>query len=306
MDGMEDQLAALFEKAAAHLDPPVQDLVAAGTWLGRRRRARRTMAMTAASVSVVGLTVGVVLGVQHLGTGPAPPNPSAIAAGPPTTAHSTGAPTTAPATANATVSTTTPTTATTAPSPSASASTKAAVAPTTAPASPTLVSGREAGIPLLTQLISGYGLHLVQQSANPIGIADAVYDDGHGQSELNVSVQAYTAMLKRENAYTCVNFSGVDEVPRPAGAPEPSCTKVTTADGHVEYVIVTADDGSGFYDYEVNLFTGNNMVVSFAAANGVPHGATIDVTRPVPPLSLTEMAAVVADPAWLGYLDPPL
>jgi hypothetical protein len=165
-------------------------------------------------------------------------------------------------------------------------------------------SGHQVGAPLLTQFVSVYGLHAVRQNSTSIGVADFIYDDGHGQSEIMVSVRAYTAVLKSSNAYTCINFNTTDAGPRPSGAPIPSCTTVTTIDGHVEYVVVTSDDGSGFYDYEVSLFTTNNMVVSLDAGNGVPQGANVDVTRAVPPLSLSDMQAIVADPAWLEYVDP--
>jgi hypothetical protein len=287
VDDIESQLAGLFETAASHLEAPVEEIVGVSTRLGRKRRARRNTAMVTATVGVVGLTAGVVFSVQRFGSGAMP---SSAAASEPKVDRSASAPAT--------------------PRPGSAADTTAANSATAAlpPASglvrSTPDSGPQVGAPLLARLVSGFGLHAVRQNSISIGVADVIYDDGHGQSEVIASVRAYSAALKSWNAYTCANFSATDEGRRPSGAPAPSCTTVTTTGGHVEYVIVTADDGSGFYDYEVNLFTADNMVVSLDAGNGVPRGATVDVTRAVPPLSLAEMQAVVADPGWLGYTDP--
>ena len=282
MDDIENQLSTLFETAAAQFEPPVEEIVKVSTRLGRRRRARRNTAMVTAAVGVVGLTAGVAFSVQRFGIGSMPP--TAVAASQPKADRSASAPAT--------------------PHPSSSANTTAAAPLTSGLVRSTPTSGPQVGAPLLAQLLSGYGLHAVRQNSTSIGVADVIYDDGHGQSEIIVSVRAYSAALKSWNAYTCANFSTADAAQRPAGAPAPSCTSVTTSGGHVEYVVVTADDGSGFYDYQVNLFTTNNMVVSLDVGNGVPQGATVNVTRAVPPLSLAEMQAIVADPAWLDYSDP--
>lgn len=297
MDDIENQLSELFEKAASRLEPPVEDIVRVSTHLGRKRRARRNAGTVAAAVGVVGLTAGVVFSVQHFGIGSVPSG--TVAAGQPTADHS--------ASIVATPHPSSPATTTAASSTTPAGSATSAVPLTTlttglAPSTPQ--SGPQVGAPLLTQFVSMYGLHAVRQNSTSIGVADFIYDDGRGQSEIIASVQAYTATMKSWNAYTCVNFNATDAGPRPSGAPTPSCTTVTTIDGHTEYVVVTGVDGSGFYDYEVNLFTSNNMVVSLDAGNGVPQGATVDVTRALPPLTLSDMQAIVADPAWLSYVDP--
>lgn len=291
MDDIDNQMSTLFETAASHLEPPVEDILRISMLLGRRRRARRNAWAVAAAVGVVGLTAGAVVSVPRLGigSGPAGSNSNA-AAGQPSADRSAGVLTTSSAGV---------------PSPSSLTATSATpVAPSSAGlAHSTPTFGPQSGAPLLTQLVSGYGLHVVRASSIPIGVADAIYDDGQGQSEIIASVVAYSSQLKSEHAYTCANFDATDAKQRPSAAPAPSCTTVTTSSGHVEYVVVTADDASGFYDYQVNLFTSGNLVVSLDAGNGVPQGATVDVTRAVPPLSLSEMEAVVADPAWLDYVD---
>lgn len=106
----------------------------------------------------------------------------------------------------------------------------------------------------------------------------------------------YTPELAGFHAYTCANFISADAGIRPSGAPRPSCTKTSSAGGQTEYIVVTSDDSSGFYDYEVNLFTSNGLVVALDAGNGVPQGATVEATRALPPLSLEQMRAVVSDP----------
>ena len=283
VDDIENRLSELFETAAAHLEPPVEDIVRVSTHLGRKRRARRNTGMVAAAIGVVGLAAGVAFSVQRFGIGSVPSGDAA--AGRPRADQS------------ASVLAATP-------RPSSPAGTTAAVPLASGLELSSPDSGPQVGTPLLTQLVSGYGLRAVRHNSTSIGVADVIYDDGHGQSEIMVSVRAYSAALRSWNAYTCADFSAADAVQRPSGAPAPSCMSVTTADGHVEYVMVTADDGSGFYDYEVNLFTADNTVVALDVGNGVPQGATVDVTRAVPPLSLAEMQDVVADPAWLEYIDP--
>ena len=284
-DDIEYQLPQLFERAAARLEPPVEEIVEASTVLGRRRRRRRSAGAACAAVGVLGLTAGVVLGVQRLGIGGAPGGGAVAAAGPARGPSRT--PATRPGTARP------PTTGGAAAS-ALSVSGSAVSATSTAP---------QTAEQLLSRLLSGYGLHAVGPQADPIGVADLVYDDGSGRSELIVSVLRYTAQLAGFQAYTCANFISADAGARPAAAPKPSCTKAKATGGLTEYLIVTADDKSGFYDYEVNLFTSNGLVVALDAGNGVPHGATVEVTRDLPPLTLAQMSAVVADPGWLAYRD---
>jgi hypothetical protein len=291
VDDTENQLSTLFEQAAAQIEPPVEDIIRISMLLGRRRRARRTAWAVAAAIGAVGLTAGAVVSVPRLGIGSEPAG-NAAAAQP---------------SADRSVRVLTPSATPSAGVPSSSSlagtSATAVAPPSTGIVRSTPGSSTQSAAALLTQLVSGYGLHVVSQSSTPIGVADFVYDDGHGQSEVIASVETYSAQLKSENAFTCANFDSTDAKQRPAAAPAPSCTKVTAAGGHAEYVVVTADDGSGFYDYQVNLFPSDNVVVSLDAGNGVPQGATVDVTRTVPPLSLAEMEAIVADPAWLDYVN---
>jgi hypothetical protein len=304
VDDIDNQLRKLFDAAASELDVPVEDIVEAGTRLGRKRRARRNTGMVAAVVGVVGLTAGAVFGVQRFGIGSAPSNASA-AAGRQTTDQRVSV-SAVPSTGGALADTSA------AGSSAGGAASSAAAAGGTTPVQPLasgLVrsnpeSGPQVGAALLTQLVSADGLHAVRQNGTSVGVADLIYDDGHGQSEIMASVREYSAALKQWNAYTCVNFNSADAATRPYGVPEPSCMKVITTGGYAEYLMVTSDDGSGFYDYEVNLFTADNMVVALDAGNGVPQATTVDVTRKLPPLSLAEMQAIVADPSWLDYVDP--
>ena len=294
MDDIENQLPKLFETAASHLEPPIEDIVRVSTQLGRRRRARRNTGVVAAAVGVVGLAAGVAFGVQRFAIGSVPSGTTA--AGQSTADHS--------ASVLATPRLSAPDTTTAASDASTASGTTAVVPQASTLVSSTPTSGPQVGKWLLSQLVSGYGLQTVRENDTSIGVADIIYNDGRGQSEIMASVRAYSAALKSSNAYTCTNFSTTDEAQRPSGVPTPSCTKLITTDGHIEYVMVTGNDGSGFYDYEVNLFTADNMVVSIDAGNGVPQGATVDVTRALPPLTLAEMQVMVADPAWLDYIDP--
>ena len=128
------------------------------------------------------------------------------------------------------------------------------------------------------------------------GAADAVYNDGHGAAQLSVSTSS------RPSGVTCANWlGGVDEGTRPAGATPVSCAEVTLPDGDHRLTVVTGVDGSGFYDYEVTLTRTDGTIVIAVVGNGVPEGATVDVTRAVPPLTLAQLQAIAADPAW--HLD---
>lgn len=305
MNDIENQLPQIFEAAAAGIEPPVEEIIAAGTALGRRRRLRRATGMAFASVGVVGLTAGVVLGVQRFGIGTGAGGRGPVnAAG---AAHSTGLPSgTSPGTARPPTETPATQTPTAGSSPQGTAASSALNSASTTSATPTssAASGHEAATGLLSKLLSGYGLSPVGTSNAPIGVADLVYDDGRGPSEIIASVVQYTAQMATENDYTCVGFISTDATARQPGAPQPSCTQQSAANGDAEYVVVTADDGSGFYDYEVNLFTPGGVVVALDVGNGVPRGATVEVTRAVPPLTLAQIEKIAADPAWLKYRDP--
>ncbi|WP_157436266.1 hypothetical protein [Actinospica robiniae] len=303
-DYIENQLPQFFEQAAAHLEPPVEEIVAASTVLGRRRRRRRTAGSACAAVGMIGLTAGLVIGMQRFGISGAPRGgavaaggesrgPSMTPATPPGTARppTTGSPVSVPSVSGSPASALS----ISAPSvsgPSVSSST-GSVTPSTPQSAPELLS----------RLLAAYGLHEVGPQVNPIGVADLVFDDGHGQSDIIASVVRYTPQLASDHAFTCVNFDPTDAGVRPSGAPKPSCTKTSSAGGQTEYVIVTTVDGSGFYDYEVNLFASNGLVVALDVGNGVPQGGTVDVTRALPPLSLDQMRAVVSDPGWLAFRD---
>ncbi|HEY3866755.1 MAG TPA: hypothetical protein VGM10_00315 [Actinocrinis sp.] len=75
---------------------------------------------------------------------------------------------------------------------------------------------------------------------------------------------------------------------------------MSTPDGQSEYLIVTGTDSAGFYDYQVNLFVTDNLVVSMTVGNGVPDGKSVDVTRAIPPLSQGQMRVIVGNSGWLS------
>lgn len=295
-DEIEYQLPQLFAQAADRIEPPVGQIVAASIARGRRNRRRRTAVSACAAVGVLGLTAGAVIGVQHLGIGAA-----SHGSGP---ALADGASRRAGTASSMPTASVLPPTAQESASAAASARVHASALSVSSAPVAILTTGAQSGTGLLTRLLSGYGLTAAGDAPNgAIGVADLVYDDGHGPAEVIASVQRYTPALARDHAFTCVNFGAADSVSRPSGAPEPSCTQTRTADGLSEYLVVTSDDAAGFYDYQVNLFTSDGLVVALDAGNGVPDGASVSVTRAAPPLSLAAMQAVVADPAWLAYRD---
>jgi len=276
MDEIEHQLSELFEAASSRLVPPVEEILETSTALGRRLRRRRTAVTATAALGVVGIACGVAFGVNHLGIDT---HARVTAAEPQATDRA--------ASASALPSTPSRTSA-------SAAGTVVGAAPNRSP---------QAGVPLLEQLLAAYPGRVDPVGSASIGVADVVYDDGHGAVEIIASVQNDTATMRSEGAFTCDDFIGIDEGRRPADAPAPSCTQKIVSGGRPETVIVTANDGAGFYDYEVSLFATDNLVISLTVGNGVPQGSTVDVTRTVPPLTLAEIEGIVADPGWLGYYD---
>jgi hypothetical protein len=294
-DEIEYQLPQLFAQVAGHIEPPVEEILAASIARGRRSRRRRTAVSACAAFGVLGLTAGAVIGVQRIGIGTAAHGRGPALAG--GAAHRSG-------TASSPTGSARPPTTDQPDAAAASARAHASALSVSSAPVTVLSTGPQSGTALLTRLLSGYGLHSAGDAPNgAVGVADLVYDDGHGRSEIIAWVQRYTSELARDHAFTCVNFIAADSGARPSGAPEPSCTQARTADGLSEYLVVTSDDAAGFYDYQVNLFTSDGLVVALDAGNGVPDGANVAVTRAAPPLSLAAMQAVVADPGWLAYRD---
>jgi hypothetical protein len=292
VDDIDDRLSRLFESAAAQVRAPVEEILETSTALGRRRGRRQSFAMAAAVVGTIALTAGAVLGLQKYGTEGG--DAHTVAAAVPTrtdaadraraSAQALHPP---PSAADSTTGTSTT---------AAEASAAGAASGATAPRS---------GAALLTQLLAGYGTQVERSSPDTLALADVVGNDGHGDAETSIRVETLTPELLSQHVFTCTNFIGRDASQRPPGAPAPSCVESTTSDGRTEYVIVTADDAAGFYDYEVTLYVTDNLIVSLESGNGVALGATVDVTRDLPPLTLAQMEAIVADPAWPGYAAAP-
>jgi len=131
------------------------------------------------------------------------------------------------------------------------------------------------------------------------GITDATaeiwYDDGHGVVDMAVTT-SHTGMK------TCAGWlGGTNEGPRQPGDLPPSCTFKTLPGGATETDVVTGVDGSGFYDIEVTLVRADGVIVEMNVDNGTVQGATVDVTRTVPPLTMAQVEAIVADPRWRLY-----
>lgn len=282
MNDIEQQLSELFERAASQLEPPIEEILEASKALGRRRLRRRNIAMSATTVAVVALTVGAVLGAIRL----APDGQADLttAGNPPTKVDAS--PSTTPSARPSITPGTTPSTV-----PSRAAGNAVSTAP---------LSGKA----LLQQMLTTYGGHAIGDAPGKFGTADVIDDDGHGDAQVSVTVTKLIPVALSDHDYTCTNFTAaaaLDSVKRPAGTLPPSCTRTTTAAGRPEYLTVTSNDSSGFYDYEVSLFVTDDLVVCLEAGNGIPLGTTVDVTRTDPPLTLAQMQAMVADPAWPGF-----
>ena len=298
----EDELTELFDHATATLHAPVDELLEHSSAEGRRlQRRRRTARVALGTFGVTAVVCGTAVGVLH-GYGPARPATVALgadkSASPRSSATPTGAatPSASPSSPSSPASTTstTSTTATPTGSPDDASSTPSGQTSSGNPAG----SGRTNYDLLRSLLPAGTSLEPMPYDwgGTVPGAADAVYNDGHGAVELSVSATSTPSDV------TCANWmGGTNEGTRPAGATPVSCSQQSFANGDKDLTLVTGVDGSGFYDYEVILAHADGTVVMAVVGNGVPEGATVDVTRAVPPLTIEQLQTIAADPGW--HLD---
>lgn len=286
----EDELTELFDHATATLRPPVDELLEQSSTRGRRlRRRRRTAKVALGTFGMTAVVCGTAFGVVH-GYSPARSAPAALGASADASPRSSAAPTGA-ATVTASAS---PAKATTTPTTPAKQTSGTPAGQSSSPSG----SGRTDYDLLSSLLPAGGNLEPMPYDwgGTVPGAADAVYNDGHGAVELSVSTTS------RPSDVTCANWiGGTNEGTRPAGATPVSCAETTLPDGDRRLTVVTGVDGSGFYDYEVTLTRTDGTIVMAVVGNGVPEGATVDVTRAVPPLTIAQLQAIAADPGW--HLD---
>jgi hypothetical protein len=288
----EDELTELFDHATATLRPPVEELLEQSSARGRRmQRRRRTAKAALGTFGITAVVCGTAVGVLHgysparaaTGDGMGSASPKASPATPALSAPPSASPTTR---------------ATAQPSPGTPSQTSsmAATATTTTGASQTSAAHGGTNYDLLQSLLpAGANLQPMPYDwgGTVPGAADALYNDGHGTVMLSVSATSAQVMT------SCTGWlGGTNEGKRPVGATPVSCTSETMPDGDIETEVVTGVDANGYYDYEVTLARTDGTNVMAVVGNGIPEGATVDVTRAVPPLTLAQLQVLAADPGW--------
>lgn len=121
-------------------------------------------------------------------------------------------------------------------------------------------------------------------------------DDGHGAAVVFIGVGTQAEI----GGGNCpANWQSTDEGPRPAGALPIGCSSQTLPDGDQLLQIVTGDDGYGYYDLEVTLVRQDGVAVSLSVGNGyLGTKVPVTVTRAQPPLSVTQVDAIVESRLW--------
>ena len=274
----DQQLMELFDAATNDLRPPIEEIYQQSVSRGKRLRRRRDARVLLGTASVLAVSVGAVLTLPHLGS----------------TAMVTAAASTSPseqATASAGA------TATSSAVPTASVSTAPTLGATeaaTAPASLVPLTTKT-GTQILESLLPA-GSRIVGPMPDPYTLVDVEYTDGHGTSELTVGTQSVATF---RGLTTCAGWlGGTNEGTPPAGALKPTCSVENLPGGATEIIVITGVDTYGFYDIETTLVPTTGFTVTVTTSNGLPLGATVDVTRAVPPLSVAQTQAIAADPQW--------
>ncbi|MEZ0029047.1 hypothetical protein P3T36_006638 [Kitasatospora sp. MAP12-15] len=257
---MEHDLSRLLEESVQDLTPPVAVMVATGTWLGRRRLRRRLQAAGAALAVGALATTGVLLGLNRSS------GDSVSASAPPVS--------NAPAT---------------------SVNADPLVPFTEAGALKVLVDHLPPGAAL-----DNYDDHRSVHDTPKTSVDLSVdYDDGHGASTIQLSVQHAAAA---SDVTSCAFWRSDPDNPGPD-----SCTESLLADGSRELTAVTHPDGAGFSSSFVELVRPSGEEIRIDAFNGtVSAFAKVNprvTTRAAPAISLATAQQIVQSPL-LGFQIP--
>jgi hypothetical protein len=290
----DDELASLFDRVVADLDPAVDAIVGQAERLGRRRRARRKACLAAGNaVAVVAVAgVAIAIGAQH-GHSPASSAVSSAGSAPGTAGHRSPAGHASPApggTASRVHS---------APPggvwPVGASPGSARVRQKHPTASPGQGSGAMTRRELLRTLRRLLPAHSqVSHVTHPWpGALEVDYNDGRGAVDLILAVSATVTYP----ALNCPDPLWTDEGTRPAGALPISCVMRTLADGSKERDAVMYADEFGFYGYGIYDERPDGVTVFIQVGNGINHTLP-QVDRARPPGSMAEWAAIAESPAW--------
>ncbi len=299
----EDRLAELMDAATRALDPPLEAMLEEGVRRGRVRRRRRRFAVAGGTAAAVLLTAGAVAFAARDGDGPR------LDVGGPGTVS--GAPTA------------------TAPPRSSGTSLGSASGAATGGASPSLVPLNSLAAAAILRQLVGTSLTLVSVEPSDItakaaGVAvlgttaaagsaasgamgtgsaadsttGMVVRDGEGLAQIFVTV--VNAKIDPAEALDCAKQAALLKGGgvRPSGAPVPSCSVQTLADGAVVMQEVLRSEANGVYQIRVVAARTDGVTVAITAANGILIPASAKYTRPVPPLSLDAWTTVALNRLW--------
>jgi hypothetical protein len=270
------EIADLFDRAAADLEPAIGAIIGRAERQGRRMRTRRRTYLAAGNVLAVG-AIAVASAVIGTAGGPATGPASAGAAG---ISASAGAGPHAPR------------------SPGIHHRLRHGLRHPKAIRSGVAVRGpmtrRQIIAMLRTMLPASSTISHVQRGI----VGESVefdYNDGKGAVDFILAIQP-ASMSKAHLACPRPPWNG-DEGPRPAGALPISCVMRTLADGSTERDWVTGADVKSFYGYNIWLIRRDGVAVFLQVGNGINH-ILPQVDRAVPPGSMAEWIKLVESPAW--------
>ncbi len=262
---VNDDIALIFSAVAQDIEPDMAVVIAEATRQGRRRRARRKLAITCwASASVVAIAV-VATVAAHLASAKA--NGSSPA-GPSGHEHAR------------------------------------VVKPKPHHTRPSVALAHGPGM-LPSQMLAVLRTLLPKGEITYVapyymrGWLELNFNDGKGAVDIIVAVDQTKTKLD------CPSPPLTDEGKRPVGAPPISCVTSALSKGDIVMKEVTDADVAGYYDKAVYIARPDGITASIDVGNGTlegtPHFAKLGwpwVDRAVPPGSLAFWEKVVASPKW--------
>lgn len=306
MNAAEDRLSELMDAATCALDPPIDDILAAGERLGRARKRRRHIAVAAGTAVVVllaGAGVAVGVGDPDFGgdydaagnvTGPRQATPIPDTRAPSELESPNATPTTADLFGFDTVP----------------------PKPGEVPISAT------AAVNILRKLVAANWRFGAYKPSSTRSLLQVDVDDGKGLSEISVAIAPVGTSYMSPVDCAKQGFSGpATPSPNPAGlspTSDPAAAKGAVAAGKSGCYVAGYDNGDQVM-LEVLTSPQSNVVIDRVIANrsdgiaieimawnGDPTSAYDQVTRAWPPLDVERWADIAVSRMWQPYVSASL
>ncbi|HZU54668.1 MAG TPA: hypothetical protein VFA06_02240 [Actinocrinis sp.] len=295
MNAAEDRLSELMDAATCALDPPIDDILAAGERLGRARKRRRHIAVAAGTAVVVllaGAGVAVGMGDPDFGgdydaaghvngpSHPAMPIPDPLAPS----------------------GTTSPV-----PSPTSTGPfgfDKLKPGPGETPINAT------AAVNILRKLVAANWKFGDYKPASRGSLLRVDVDDGRGISQIFVGI-APVGSSSMDPVDCSLQGLGLPRATPSSGAklgltglrPISECyVESNTVTGDTAMLEVIAPSASNVVTYRVIVNRRDGVAVEITAQNGDPGSAATEVTRALPPLNVEQWGFIASSPMWQPYV----